>query len=278
MSTVLQRLRRTVGHRFSPHVHGAPIIRVRDLCVTYEKTTALDNVSFEIQRGDRVAVVGPNGAGKTTLFKVIAGVDRASAGSVEIFGNKPEGHICIGYVPQRSQIDWNFPLNVADMVMLGRVSKMGLFRPPRREDRQRVRRALEQVGLSDLAKRRINQLSGGQQQRIFIARALAQEAELLLLDEPFMGLDAAAQQSIFEILELLGAQGVTILVSLHDLNIASKRFEIVMLLRSRMLGFGAAASVITAENLIAAYGGHLHMMKTEDGTLTVSDTHCEGCE
>lgn len=278
MSTVLQKLRRTVGHHFSPHVHGAPIIRVRDLCVNYEKTIALYNVSFEIQRGDRVAVVGPNGAGKTTLFKVIAGVERASAGSVEIFGNEPEGHICIGYVPQRSQIDWNFPVNASDMVMMGRVSKIGLLRPPRREDREHVRRALEQVGLSDLAKRRINQLSGGQQQRIFIARALAQEAELLLLDEPFMGLDAAAQQSIFEILQRLGERGVTILVSLHDLNIASKRFAKVMLLRSRMLGFGAAANVITAENLIAAYGGHLHMITTEDGTLTVSDTHCEGCE
>ena len=278
MSAVFQKLRRSIGHRFGPHVPGAPIIRVRDLRVNYGPTVALENVSFEIQRGDRVAVVGPNGAGKTTLFKVIAGVERASAGSVEIFGKEPEGHICIGYVPQRSQIDWNFPVNVSDMVMMGRVSKIGLLRPPRREDREHVRRALEQVGLSDLARRRINQLSGGQQQRIFIARALAQEAELLLLDEPFMGLDAAAQQSIFEILQRLGERGVTILVSLHDLNIASKRFEKVMLLRSRMLGFGTAASVITAENLIAAYGGHLHMITTEDGTLTVSDTHCEGCE
>ncbi|MDD5087271.1 MAG: metal ABC transporter ATP-binding protein [bacterium] len=278
MSTFLQKLSRTVGHHFSPHVHGAPILRLRDVRVEYEQTVALDNVSFEIQRGDRVAVVGPNGAGKSTLFKVIAGVERASAGTVEIFGNEPEGHICIGYVPQRSQIDWNFPVNVADMVMMGRVSKIGLFRQPRREDREHVRRALEQVGLTDLAKRRINRLSGGQQQRIFIARALAQEAELLLLDEPFMGLDAAAQQSIFEILERLGTRGVTILVSLHDLNMASKHFGKVMLLRSRLLGYGAAAGVITAEHLVAAYGAHLHMVKTADGALMVSDTHCEGCE
>ncbi|MBU1984488.1 metal ABC transporter ATP-binding protein, partial [bacterium] len=175
MTTVFQRLSRSLGLRFSPHVHGAPIIRVRDLRVEYDGNVALESVSFEIQRGDRVAVVGPNGAGKTTLLKAISGVIRSASGSIEVFGNEPEGHICIGYVPQRSQIDWNFPVNVADMVMMGRISKMGFLRNPRPSDWNHVRRGLEQVGLSDLAKRRINQLSGGQQQRIFIARALAQE-------------------------------------------------------------------------------------------------------
>ncbi|MFZ5433671.1 MAG: metal ABC transporter ATP-binding protein [Calditrichota bacterium] len=276
MPTLFKQLQRKLGYGHSPHEPGKPIMRVADLAVRFENGFALENISFELKHGERVAVVGPNGAGKTTLFKAMAGVIKPTTGRVEVFGNEPTGHICIGYVPQRSQVDWSYPVNVFDMVMMGRVGRMGLFRNPRLEDKMIVNAALNRVGLTDLSRRRINQLSGGQQQRIFIARALAQEAELLLMDEPLTGLDANAQRDIFEILDRLREQHVTVMVSLHDLNMASSWCERLMLLNHRLLGFGPPKDTLTSQNLIAAYGGHLHMVKTDDGMVVVEDTFCEG--
>ncbi len=157
------RLRkRSFGFLVHPHAHqaGKPILRIENLSVAYEAGLALDNLSFSLQRGERLAVVGPNGAGKSTLFKVIAGVLRPSQGQVEVAGSEPDGHICIAYVPQRSQVDWNFPVNVFDVVMMGRVGKMGYVRWPTAHDRALVRQALETVRLSEFAGRQISQLSG----------------------------------------------------------------------------------------------------------------------
>ncbi len=258
-----------------PHDLSKPILKTDQLSVQYASGPALDGISFEVHRGERLAVIGPNGAGKSTLFKVIAGVLTPSSGKVEVAGHEPSGHICIAYVPQRSQVDWNFPVTVADVVMMGRTGKIGLFRTPKRADQQLVYHALETVRLEEYAKRQISQLSGGQQQRMFIARALAQEAELMLMDEPLTGLDAGSQEDIFTILDSLRGLGVTAMVALHDIKLASERFDRLMLLNKRLVGIGTAAEVLTNANLVDAYGGRLRLVETPAGTLPLGDTCCE---
>jgi manganese/iron transport system ATP-binding protein len=263
--------------RSVPHELGAPGIRFTSVSVRYNGgRPALEDVSFELGRGERVAVVGPNGAGKSTLLKVVAGILNPSSGAVEVYGHTAEGHICIGYVPQRTQVDWSFPVTVADVVMMGRVARMGLFRQPGREDWRLVHESLAQVGMTDLTDRQIGELSGGQQQRVFIARSLAQEAELLLMDEPLTGLDVPSQDAIFTILDLLRARGMTVLVSTHDLHLAAERFDRLMLLRGRLLGYGTAEEVLTPANLRLAYGTHMTVLDTPEGTMVLEDTCCEG--
>lgn len=239
---------------------------------------ALGDVSFRLWRGERVAVVGPNGAGKSTVLKVIAGILQPSSGHAAVYGYEAGSHICIGYVPQRTQVDWNFPVSVADVVMMGRIAKMGLFRQASRADWRVVHDSLAQVGMMDLADRQIGELSGGQQQRVFIARSLAQEAELLLMDEPFTGLDVPSQEDIFAILDSTKAMGMTVLVSTHDLHLASDRFDRLMLLKGRLLGLGAPAEVLTPANLRLAYGTQMAVLSTPEGALAFGDTCCEGDE
>ena len=212
-------------HRFSAHERETPALMISGLSYRYNSHNALDQLSFEVSLGERLAVVGPNGAGKSTLFKIVAGVIKPSQGTVSVYGHEPSGHICIAYVPQRSQVDWNFPVNVADVVMMGRISKMGPLRWPRRQDWQIVHQALRDVGMVNLADSGINELSGGQQQRVFIARALAQEAELILMDEPLTGLDQTTQDDLFQILDALRERKVTVMVALHDLKMAAERFD-----------------------------------------------------
>ncbi len=265
----------TFLHPPHPHEAGKPVLRLENVSVEYESGVALDNLSFELCPGERLAVLGPNGAGKSTLFKVIAGVLRPSRGLVEVAGYEPGKHICIAYVPQRSQVDWNFPLRVTDVVMMGRVGRIGLFRFPTEKDREIVQRALKTVRLETYANRQIGQLSGGQQQRMFIARALAQEAELMLMDEPLTGLDMNAQKELFDILDTLREQGVTVMIALHDMKIAAERFDRVVLLNQRLIGLGSPEEVLTADNLLMAYGGHLQLVTTKNGTIAVSDTCCD---
>jgi manganese/iron transport system ATP-binding protein len=262
----------------APHDDTAPILEATHLTVEYDSQVALEDLTFRLERGERVAVVGPNGAGKTTLFKVIAGVLHPTRGQVRVAGHCPGGHICIGYVPQRSTVDWTFPVTVTDVVMMGRVGRLGLLRRPGREDRDVVRQCLETVGMTDLADRQIGELSGGQQQRMFIARALAQESELMLMDEPLSGLDVPAQEKIFDILDTLQQHEVTVLIATHDLDMAAEHFDRVMLLNHKLLGIGIPPEVFTSERLQAAYGGHLRMVKTEKGLMVLSDTCCGGGE
>jgi manganese/iron transport system ATP-binding protein len=216
-------------HRFPDHDINTPTLRVSNLCFRYGNVNALEDITFEVKVGERLAIVGPNGAGKSTLFKIIAGVIKPTEGLVQVYGYEPSGHICIAYVPQRNNVDWSFPVNAADVVMMGRISKIGPLRWPSAQDWKTVRQALELVKMDTLAKRQINELSGGQQQRIFVARALAQEAELILMDEPFTGLDLTTQEDIFQILDTLQERKVTVMVALHDLKLASERFDRVML-------------------------------------------------
>ncbi len=256
---------------------AAPVV-LDHVSVGYDGTAALDDVCLSVAAGERVAVVGPNGAGKTTLLKVISGILRPSRGTVRVYGHRPGGHICVAYVPQRSQVDWDFPARVSEIVMMGRVRQIGLFRWPAKADWDHVDRALERVGMRQFAGRQISELSGGQQQRVFLAQALAQEAELILLDEPLTGLDTPSQEAIFSLLDDLRGQGVPAIVSTHDLNLAAERFDRVALLHRKLVAFGPPAAVLTRENLAAAYGGHLHVLPDTDGVMVITDTCCEGEE
>lgn len=234
---------------------------------------ALEDVSFVVHEGERVAVVGPNGAGKSTLLRLIVGTIKPSSGQVIIYGHGPDDHICIAYVPQRNQIDWSFPATVEDVVMMGRVDKIGLFKWPRRRDWELVRMSLERVQATHLAKRQVGELSGGQQQRVFIARALAQEAEFLLMDEPMTGLDLPSQEAMFTILDNVRDEGVTVLVATHDLNLAEERFDHVMLINKHLVAYGRPSAVLTSEHLMQAYGGHIHVLGDEESVL-LTDTCC----
>ncbi len=266
-----------IGHP-PAHVVDSPPVQVTDLSVRFDGTTALDHVSFTIREPEKVAVVGPNGAGKTTLLKVIAGIYPPSSGQVRVYGYGPVSHICIAYVPQRTQVDWRFPVSVADVVMMGRVKKLGPFRWPRKQDWAVVNDALDRVGMGDLRQRHIRALSGGQQQRVFLARALAQEAEIVMLDEPLTGLDAPTQQAILSLLDSLKRDGVPSLVATHDLSLASVHFERALLLNQHLVAEGPPEQVLTADNLQAAYRGSLHIVAGESGPMVLADTHCEGEE
>lgn len=260
-----------------PALSVAPAIALEldGLTVRYEASVALDGLSCAVRQGEQVAVVGPNGAGKSTLFKTLVGLIKPSAGAVRYFGAPVAPPGLIAYVPQRSMVDWRFPVNVADVVMMGRIGRVGLLRRPGASDRARVAEALELVKLGHLARRQISDLSGGQQQRVFLARALAQEARVLLLDEPLTGLDVGSQDQLFQILEDLRSRDVTILTALHDLQLAARHFDRVMLLNRRLVGFGPAAEVFAPGRLVEAYGSHLHLAVTREGILTVADTCCD---
>jgi manganese/iron transport system ATP-binding protein len=255
-----------------PHIHhqpNQPILDVQHITVRYNGQVALEDISFHLHEGERVAVVGPNGAGKSTLFKVVSGVLQPGSGEVNIFGSRPGGHVCIAYIPQRSQVDWNFPVSVADVVMMGRSAKLGPLNWPHKNDWEHVRHALETVELSDLAARQIGQLSGGQQQRMFIARALAQEAELMLMDEPLSGLDTPAQEGLLDLLDTLRDQKVTIMVATHDLDQAARHFDRILLLNHRMIAFDRPQNVLQTDHLLQAYGGRLKV--DPGGTMVVDD-------
>lgn len=264
--------------RPSAHDRSVPPLQVRDISVRHNGALALSDVSFSLPAGARLAVVGPNGAGKTTLLQVIAGAMKPTAGSVEIYGHRPGGHVCIAYVPQRSQVDWRFPVTVAEVVMMGRIRKLGFFRWPTSADWALVRTALRRVGMGELSGRRIGELSGGQQQRVFLAQALAQEAELILLDEPLTGLDLPSQEAIFQLLDELRRQGIPALISTHDLNMAAERFDQILLLNRRLIAIGPPQKVLTRPNLVAAYGGHIHLLTGMEGMMVLTDTCCEGGE
>ena len=279
MTNFIQTIRkRSFSRRYAPHHPDAPLLELENIAVNYETGRVLNQITFQLAKGTAVAVVGPNGAGKTTLFKVIAGIQDPDQGLVRVSGHEPGGHTCIAYVPQRSQVDWTFPATVADVVMMGRINKMGPLLWPQKEDWDAVQRSLDFVNLDEYANRQISEISGGQQQRMFIARALAQEAELMLLDEPLNGLDIPAQEKILEILNMLKGKNVAVMISMHDLRLAAEQFSQVMLLNNELLGLGSPEEVFTRERLLSAYRGHLHFVEGDFDTLAIGGECCDGEE
>jgi manganese/iron transport system ATP-binding protein len=235
--------------------------------VSYNGHLALEDLSFQVAHGARLAVVGPNAAGKTTLFKALVGLVQLKTGEIQIHG-QPLGHHqdCVAYVPQREEVDWRFPVTVFDVVMMGRFGQQGWLRRPTKTDREVVAHSLEQLGIADLANRPIGELSGGQQQRAFLARALAQEPHILLMDEPFTGVDFTTQEATLDLLEHLQTQQVTAMVSTHDLTLASERFEQILLLNKHMIAYGPPDEVFTPPNLSQAFGSQVLFL---DGVAVV---------
>lgn len=230
-------------------------LKIHQLSVNYEKTPVLWDISLEIPSGKLVAIVGPNGAGKSTLLKTALGLVKPIAGSVYFFGEiLRKVRKKVAYVPQRESVDWNFPLTVSDLVLMGRYGRMGLFRRPSRKDRHAAAHYLNQVGLEPFASRQISQLSGGQQQRAFLARALIQEADLYLMDEPFAGIDITSAKTMVSILQKLRDEGKTIFVVHHDLASVPEIFDWVILLNMHLVGCGAVQEFFTPEMIQKTYG------------------------
>ncbi len=239
-----------------PLPKDALAVEVADLTVAYRDRPVLWDVDVEVPAGVLMAVVGPNGAGKTTLLKALLGLVRPAAGTVRIFGQpiKAMRHL-VGYVPQHREVDWDFPTNVLDVVMMGRYGHLGWLRRPGARERAMALAALEQVGMRELADRQISQLSGGQQQRVFLARALVQDAQIYLMDEPFAGVDALTERAILNVMRSLRAAGKTVVVVHHDLQTVREYFDWVLLLNVRRIACGPVAEVFTEENLRQTYGG-----------------------
>ncbi len=243
-------------------------LEVEDAEIGYGDKTVLRGITFSLPHGARVAVVGPNGAGKSTLFKALVGLLPLQRGRILIHGLPLGNHKdCVAYVPQREEIDWRFPVTVADVVMMGRFDHQGWLRPPSRTDREIVGKSLAQLGIRELSHLPISDLSGGQQQRVFLARALAQEPHILLMDEPFTGVDAPTQEVTLKLLDDLRAAEVTAMISTHDLNLAASRFDFILLLNHRLIAFGRPGEVLVQENLAKAFGPQLMILP--DGTLVV---------
>ncbi len=239
-------------------------VEVQNLSVAYQHRPVLRGVSFRCPAGTVVGVIGPNGAGKSTLFKALLGLVPPAAGTVHLFGQPVwQQRRRLAYVPQRELIDWDFPATVADVVMMGRVTRIGWLRRPSVADRQRVEEVLARVGMAEFRDRPIGRLSGGQQQRVFLARALVQDADLLLLDEPFVGVDAATEALIYALMAELAQSGRTILVINHDLN-AVDRYDLLAMVNGRLVAFGPPREVFTPENLRATYGGRLAFLERVD--------------
>jgi len=240
---------------------GSLPLELHDLTVAYHSKPVIYGIDVEVPAGKLVGIVGPNGAGKSTLLKAVMGVLKPTAGWVKIFGEDAKNNLRrIGYVPQRESVDWDFPVTVMDVVLMGRYGKLKWFGWPSKADRELARECLEKVAMLPYADRQIANLSGGQQQRVFLARALAQEADLYLMDEPFAGVDAATERAIITLLHEMRDAGKTILVVHHDLPTAENYFDMLLLLNMRLIGFGPTKEMFTQENLQKTYGGRLTIL------------------
>jgi manganese/zinc/iron transport system ATP- binding protein len=240
---------------------NSSILDIHDVTVAYHRKPVLWDVDLTITQPCLAAVVGPNGAGKSTLIKSVLGLTPLASGSVTIFGKPvPQVRKRIGYVPQRESVDWDFPVTVLDVVLMGTYGRLGWFRRPGANERTVARECLARVGLADYETRQIGQLSGGQQQRVFLARALAQQADIYFMDEPLAGVDALTERVIFDLLTELRKQGKTIIVVHHDLRTVPLYFDFVALLNVRLVASGPVENTFTPENLRKTYGGRLALL------------------
>jgi manganese/zinc/iron transport system ATP- binding protein len=236
-------------------------LEIHDLTVAYHRKPVLWGVDLTVPAGQLIGIIGPNGAGKSTLIKACMGLLPVQSGWVKMFG-QPFAKVAtrVGYVPQRESVDWDFPVSVMDVVLMGRYGRLGLLRRPGKADRDLARSCLEKVQLLPYANRQIANLSGGQQQRVFLARALAQQADLYFMDEPFSGVDAATEAAIIAVLRELRDQGRTLLVVHHDLPTARQYFDRLLLLNMNVVAFGPTSEVYTPELLQRTYGGRLTIL------------------
>ena len=245
-------------------------LEIESADIGYGDKIILRDITFSVPHGARVAVVGPNGAGKSTLFKALVGLLPVQKGRILIHGLPLNHHRdCVAYVPQREEVDWRFPVTVSDVVMMGRFDYQGWFKGASKNDKQIVEKSLAQMSMADFSTRSISDLSGGQQQRVFLARALAQEPHILLMDEPFTGVDAPTQEATLKLLDDLRETQVTAMISTHDLNLAASRFDYMLLLNHRLIAFGKPSEVMKQENLAKAFGPQLVVLP--DGTAVVDD-------
>lgn len=240
-----------------------PAIAVQNLTVSYGKKPALLDVTLNIEKGLLVGVIGPNGAGKSTFVKAILGFVKRDFGSVRILGvpaEKAKG--IVAYVPQRGSVNWDFPITVREVAMMGRYGTIPWYKDPSIEDERIVSESLELVRMIEFSDRQIGQLSGGQQQRVFMARALAQSTEILLLDEPFAGVDAATERAILDVLERVKKAGRTLVVVHHDLATAAEYFDKLALIKQRLYAYGAPAAVLREDLLSEVYEGKLRVFSS----------------
>ncbi len=254
------------------HAHAHADVWLSDVSAGYGERIALEHVTVAVEPGSLLAVVGPNGAGKSTLLKLMAGLLRPWSGRIEVLAGPPGREARrVAYVPQAELVDWAFPVTVEDVVMMGRFPRLGLLRRPGADDRRAVADALEQVDMAGHGGTQIGRLSGGQRRRVFLARALAAEPDLFLLDEPVTGIDATTQEVLMDLLEAQAARGKTVVATTHDLACAAQRFQQVLAVNRTVVAYGPSNIVLDADVLSRAYGGHLLVL---DGrTMILDDAH-----
>jgi manganese/iron transport system ATP-binding protein len=254
------------------HAHAHADVWLSDVSAGYGDRTALEHVTLAVEPGSLLAVVGPNGAGKSTLLKLMAGLLEPWSGRIEVLG-APAGRESrrVAYVPQAELVDWGFPVTVEDVVMMGRFPRLGPIRRPGSDDRRAVREALAQVGMATHLRTQIGRLSGGQRRRVFLARALAAEPDVFLLDEPVTGIDPATQELLMDLLEAEADRGKTIVATTHDLATAAQRFEQVLAVNRTVVAYGPARILLDADVLAAAYGGHV--LQLDNRTVVLDDAH-----
>jgi len=263
-----------------PDIQINPVIApyaldVQGVSAGYNGKLAIEDVSFSVAKGKRVALIGPNGAGKSTLFRAIVGLLPLRTGEICIEGEQSAAaREQAAYVPQTEDVDWSFPVSVLDVVVMGLARRVGWLRLPGRQHRELARVALDRVGMADYARRQIGELSGGQKRRVFIARALAQGAHILLLDEPFTGVDHPSQHTLFGILDDLQAEGVTALVATHDLNTVARHFDELLVLNRRAIAYGTPDQVFRPEILAPAFGGQIAIWNADQQLIMLTDQCC----
>ena len=251
---------------------------VRNLWAGYDGNPVLEAVNFQVDRGDMVGIIGPNGSGKSTLIKTVLGLIKPLRGEVSVLGidGVPQRHL-VGYTPQTELVDWDFPVTVADVALMGRYSRRGLFHRTTKEDREAADASLELVKMFDLRDRLIGELSGGQRRRVLLARAMAHSPELLLLDEPMAGLDATAQHQLLDLLDELRAKGATVVLSTHDLSCVSSRCDKAACLNRRLIAYGKPSEVLNEQVLGDTFGTHLLMVHLDGQAYALQHhTHPDG--
>ncbi len=249
----------------------ADVLKVESLSVYYEKNEAVKDISFSAEQGKLIGIIGPNGAGKSTLIKAILGLEKA-LGKVTVLGKSVKDvREKISYVPQRNQIDWDFPVLVEDVVLMGRFTHIPWYKKAGKKDHLVVTESLEKVGMLDFRKRQIGELSGGQQQRVFIARALAQHADLFFLDEPFVGIDVTSEEIIIHLLRELRNEGKTVFVVHHDLSKVEQYFDELLLINKELVEFGQVKEVYQPDILSKTYKGSIQLFGANENIMVVSD-------